>query len=246
MQHSAAIRPRLDSAGRRQTIVEAAMPLFARKGFAGTTTREIARAAGVSEALLFQHFPSKAALYQEILAVGCKGDPALECLADLVPSTETLVRMTQLLLQHFVLGALGEPDEEETRHRLMLQSFLDDGEYARLIGAWVMERVHPLFQASVAAASAAGDLEPRIRPQNAFWFGQHVASMIGYARLGGRDTLPYIGDDDELLADAARFILRGLGMTDEAIERHLAELPLSSSPSARNSRVLLSTSNDRA
>jgi AcrR family transcriptional regulator len=246
MQHSAAIRPRLDSAGRRQTIVEAAMPLFARKGFAGATTREIARAAGVSEALLFQHFPSKAALYQEILAVGCKGDPALERLADLVPSTGTLVRMTQLLLQHFVLGALGEPDEEETRHRLMLQSFLDDGEYARLIGAWVMERVYPLFQASVAAASAAGDLEPRIRPQNAFWFGQHVASMIGYARLGRRGTLPYIGDDGELLADAARFILRGLGLTEAAIARHLDELLSMPAPMARSDHRAPVTSNDRA
>jgi len=60
-------RTRLDFEGRRKAIVGAAMPLFARHGFAGTTTKEIAKAAGVSEALVFQHFPSKAALYQEIL-----------------------------------------------------------------------------------------------------------------------------------------------------------------------------------
>jgi len=73
---------RLDSDERRQAIVDAAVPLFARKGFAGTTTRELAEAAGISEALLFRHFPSKQLLYREILQqVGCQGDPALEQLA---------------------------------------------------------------------------------------------------------------------------------------------------------------------
>ena len=74
---------RLDSDDRRRAIVDAAVPLFARKGFAGTTTRELAAAAGVSEALLFRHFPSKQSLYREILRLGCDGDPAFEKLATL-------------------------------------------------------------------------------------------------------------------------------------------------------------------
>ena len=72
---------RLDSDERRKAIVGAAVPLFARKGFAGTTTRELAEAAGISEALLFKHFPSKQSLYREIRQLGCEGDPALETLA---------------------------------------------------------------------------------------------------------------------------------------------------------------------
>ena len=71
-------KPRLHAEERRVAIVEAAKPLFAQHGFAGTTTKQIARAAGVSEALVFQHFPSKAALYREILLQGCDGDPGLE------------------------------------------------------------------------------------------------------------------------------------------------------------------------
>ena len=47
---------RLDGDERRKEIVRTAVPLFARKGFAGTTTRELAEAAGISEALLFRHF----------------------------------------------------------------------------------------------------------------------------------------------------------------------------------------------
>ncbi|MCE9584993.1 MAG: TetR/AcrR family transcriptional regulator; helix-turn-helix transcriptional regulator [Planctomycetes bacterium] len=43
------------------------MRCFARRGFAGTTTRMLARAAGVSEALVFRHFPDKRSLYDEIV-----------------------------------------------------------------------------------------------------------------------------------------------------------------------------------
>ena len=46
----------MDAADRRTAIMVIATPLFARRGFAGTTTKEIAEAAGVSEALLFRHF----------------------------------------------------------------------------------------------------------------------------------------------------------------------------------------------
>src|SRR5215469_7379651 len=98
---------RLDSDERRKTIVAAAVPLFARKGFAGTTTRELAEAAGISEALLFRHFPSKKHLYGEILQLGCKGDPALERIAALEPSTATLVGMTHFMVRYFLLGAGG-------------------------------------------------------------------------------------------------------------------------------------------
>src|SRR3954469_18345901 len=100
-------RAKLESEERRRGIVDAAMPLFARRGFAGTTTKEIARAAGVSEALVFQHFPSKVALYQEMLKQGGEGDPALEKLLALPPSTETLVSMLRMMLHHFVFAALG-------------------------------------------------------------------------------------------------------------------------------------------
>ena len=43
------------------------MCLFARNGFSGTTTREIARAAGVNEAIIFRFFPHKDDLYAAIL-----------------------------------------------------------------------------------------------------------------------------------------------------------------------------------
>src|SRR5260370_6360242 len=151
---------RLDGDERRKTIVTAAVPLFARKGFAGTTTKELAEAAGISEALLFRHFPSKKQLYGEILRLGCEGDPALERLARFEPSSATLVHMMRFMVRHFLLGGELDRSEIDTRLRLVLHSCLEDGEYARELFDHVFERVHPLFAASLAAAGAAGDLPP--------------------------------------------------------------------------------------
>ena len=57
---------------RRQLILGAAKRCFARHGYTGTTTKSVAAAAAISEALLFKHFPSKAALYAEILSDECE------------------------------------------------------------------------------------------------------------------------------------------------------------------------------
>jgi TetR/AcrR family transcriptional regulator len=58
---------RMSGKNRRQQIVVVAAELFARKGFSGTTTKEIAEGAGVSEAIIFRHFASKDKLYAAIL-----------------------------------------------------------------------------------------------------------------------------------------------------------------------------------
>lgn len=60
--------PRPSGQERQTSIIEAAASLFAANGFKGTTTREIAKAAGISESLLFKYFPTKRALYAAILA----------------------------------------------------------------------------------------------------------------------------------------------------------------------------------
>ena len=82
---------RMTSDLRRQLILSAAKRCFARNGFAGTTTKSVAAAAAISEGLLFKHFPSKAALYAEILAEECEADPDFANLLGQEPSTRTLI-----------------------------------------------------------------------------------------------------------------------------------------------------------
>src|SRR5215467_4319706 len=52
---------------RRHDILAAAMELFAKKGFRGTTTRDLATQADVNEAIIFRHFNNKEELYSAIL-----------------------------------------------------------------------------------------------------------------------------------------------------------------------------------
>jgi AcrR family transcriptional regulator len=49
--------------GTANRIVEAAVQLFSRQGFAASSTHEIARLAGVSEVTVFRHFPRKRDLF---------------------------------------------------------------------------------------------------------------------------------------------------------------------------------------
>ena len=218
---------RLDSDDRRKAIVMAAVPLFARNGFAGTTTRELAAAAGVSEALLFRHFPSKQSLYREILALGCEGDPALEKLATLPASTETAIGIVRFMVRRFVLGSECDRRDLDLKMRLVLHSCLEDGDYARELFATVAPRVVPLFTESLKAAEAAGDLVPlAANGANRFWFAHHVAAMMAFGFLPQAGVIPYEGDIDQLVEDASDFILRGIGMTEAAIvaSRHAPPL----------------------
>lgn len=58
---------RLSGEARRDAIIGAAIQLFAEKGFRGATTRELARAVGVTEPVLYQHFKTKRELYSAII-----------------------------------------------------------------------------------------------------------------------------------------------------------------------------------
>jgi TetR/AcrR family transcriptional regulator len=78
---SDAHRPRMSGEDRRRQLIEVAIDLFSRKGFAGTTTKEIAAAAGVTEAIIFRHFATKQDFYKAILDYKCAGSSAEEWLA---------------------------------------------------------------------------------------------------------------------------------------------------------------------
>lgn len=62
---------RFSAEDRRVQIIETATELFARRGFEGTTTREIAEKAHVNEAIIFRHFPSKEDLYWAVIESQC-------------------------------------------------------------------------------------------------------------------------------------------------------------------------------
>lgn len=206
---------------RRELILSAAKRCFARNGFAGTTTKSVAAAAQVSEALLFKHFPTKSALYAEILAEACEADAALHRLLGMTPSTATLVILIRGMARHFL--HVSEPDQEEEaeRLRLMLSSQLDDGEFARLLYAKVGDLIGPVFVASLDRAVAEGDAaRVGAAPLNLFWFAHHAVLMSALARLPAVHCLSY-GNLPAVERQLCEFILRGIGLTERAIAEHL-------------------------
>jgi AcrR family transcriptional regulator len=218
---------------RRQLILAAAKRCFSRHGFAGTTTKSVAAAAAISEGLLFKHFPSKAALYAEILAEECEADPDLAHLLGQEPSTATLVELVKGMVRHF-LQIRDLPDEQEAqRVRLMATSHLDDGEFARLLYTKVGDLIAPVFTASLDRAVAAGDAS-RIgtEPLNLFWFAHHTLLMAALTRLPAVPCLAY-GNAADLERQLCEFLLRGIGLNEAAIASHLdRELPPDSMQSA--------------
>ncbi len=71
---------RLSAEERRREIVRIAVRIFSQRGFRGTTTKEIAHAVGVSEAIIFRHFATKEELYRAIIDhVACEGGMTNPC-----------------------------------------------------------------------------------------------------------------------------------------------------------------------
>jgi TetR/AcrR family transcriptional regulator, transcriptional repressor of aconitase len=206
---------------RRQLILSAARRCFARHGFAGTTTKSVAAAAAISEGLLFKHFPTKSALYADILAEECEADPVLHRLLELEPSTQTLVVLIREMVRYFQAVAETPDQQEAERLRLLLSSHLDDGEFARLIYQKIASLIGAAFAASLARAVEAGDaVRIEGEPMNLFWFTHHTVLMSAVTRLPSTPCLTY-GKANDLERQLCRFILRGIGVSEAAIAAHL-------------------------
>lgn len=207
---------------RRAAIVEAVLPLFARQGFANTTTKKLAEVAGVSEALIYKHFPSKESLYTEIQNLGCTGkDPGLEKLTALDPSTSTLVYILYYFLRSVSVGKCKESINWEMRHRMLLNSCLEDGSYTRFL---FQNRVSDCFNKMVRCIEVSiesGDMVPScLPPENRIRFAHHVAAMIAIMHLPTQPVIEYGVSKQDLLHQVVWFALRGMGMKDDAIARH--------------------------
>ncbi|MFZ0729043.1 MAG: TetR/AcrR family transcriptional regulator [Methylovirgula sp.] len=210
--------PRLSHDSRRQQILAKAMPLFARHGFAGTTTRRIADAACISEALLFKHFPTKSAVYAAILTDVCEADPGLLRLRALPPSTGTLVIFVQSMINWFL--ARPGPAERNEKLRLVLFSLLEDGEFAQILFDKVEQLVAPIFIDSLAQAIATGDAKPsEASPREFFWFMHHTLCTLAAVLLPQVPPLTY-APAAQLEREVREFILRGIGLSDTAIAAH--------------------------
>lgn len=115
---------------RKLQILRIAMRLFSQCGFSGTTTRKIAQASGVSEAMVFRHFANKEELYAAILDhKACStplGDPR-EVVADAIARKDD-----RAVFEGLALGMLQVHELDGDFQRLLLHSALEEHELARM------------------------------------------------------------------------------------------------------------------
>ena len=214
---------RLSSEERRAAIIKAVRRAFAEKGFHGTTTRELADAAGISEALLFKHFPTKEALFSAMkLSCFSKQDHSrIERLKALEPSASTLVLMVHFLVSHVAGGCASRDEEQDIQNRLMLRSLAEDGEFARLMFRQLAAGWVPKIEECLKVAVAAGEaIDGQVRPDLAGWFTHHLAAALMFHRLPATPVVDYRLPPDKLVEQAVWFALRGMGLNEEAIQRY--------------------------
>lgn len=208
---------------RREAILDASLELFARHGLHGVTTRMIADAAGVSEALLYRHFKGKDELYEALQQSCIKSTvEGAERLSQLEPSTQTLVLAIYFMVrQIFRTGEPGQPGV--SLKRLMLGSLISDGQFARGFLKANFVRFLPKLVACVEAARKAGDLEDKgRRPELRLWLAHHTAVMTANMLLPDPPAVDYGVDLETLTEETTHFALRGLGLSEAAIARHYA------------------------
>ena len=120
-----------------------------------------------------------------------------------------------------VMGKPGDTISWETKHRMIVNSCLEDGEFTRLLYENRFSCCFTKVQACLAAAEATGDIvECMVSRENRVRFAHHLAAMIAINHLPRRPVIDYHVDREELLHEVIWFALRGLGLTDNAIARH--------------------------
>jgi AcrR family transcriptional regulator len=213
---------RMTADERKQSILRAAAPVIAQGGLHGVSVKDIAFAAGVSEALLYKHFPSKQALYDEALAQAREfSQLTISRFATLTPGTESFVLLTYATVEFILFGFPGRQADEQGAARLVFQSLLGDGTYARTIFADTAANWMDYVVASYSAATAAGDIvDLGVAPANRFRFVQQLGMALRLSHLPDPPAFDYHGTQRDLANQATLFSLRGVGVTDAAIARY--------------------------
>ena len=148
---------------RRLQILAVAVSLFSQKGFRGTTTKEIAQAAGVSEAMVFRHFATKQELYSAILdhkaCASGRFDPA-ETAADPMERKDD-----RAVFESLALSALQHHENDPQFQRLLLYSALEKHELAQMFFDQIVRHVYDFLGSYIRERQRDGafiEIDPAI------------------------------------------------------------------------------------
>jgi AcrR family transcriptional regulator len=177
-------------------IVEAAVQLFSRQGFAGSSTHEIARLAGVSEVTVFRHFPRKKDLFWAAtesrlrrLRISKELRDRLDC--DENPRT-ALPGIVTLLVETF-------HNQPEMVRLLYLSLFELEHGAERILRKHLVPLFDPVreYLSRCASKGLIRDLEPGVA---ALGLAASVAAHQGLQQVLSTEDPPYANTDEAIAA----------------------------------------------
>lgn len=199
---------RMSGDERRLQILQVAIDLFSRRGFSGTTTKEIARAARVSEAIIFRHFANKDELYSAILDhKAC--NRSFESEFDEV--RETMRAKDDFgVFYTMAFNALRHHSEDCGFLRLMLHSALEDHDLARMFFESFITDVYRFLGEYICQRQADGafrQIEPNIVVRA--FVGMFVHHSLNNLLWDKEEKLLKISNE-EAAKNFAEILLRGI------------------------------------
>jgi TetR/AcrR family transcriptional regulator len=204
------VRKHVPQGQRREQILDAAAGLFSQRGFAGTTTRQIAAAVGTSETVLFRHFPSKESLYAAILEHRIPSAEVERWLEELRAIAE---RRDDDALFTAVVGAVLESYRTNpVYHRVTLFAALEDRELARIAQVKYTMPVASFLREYISRRQAEGAFRS-VRPEVVVHMLFSVACQ--YALWNALGVNP-LGLTEEEVVTQAVALLAGLRSAPEA------------------------------
>ena len=162
---------RLPREERREQIIHAAADLFSRKGFRGTTTREVAEAAKVSEATVFKHFATKEALYAAIIEAKAQTHQILDT-AMAAAGGGNDAKVLKTIAREMIARTQADP----TLMRLLFFSALEGHALSDLFFRSRVQTMDAFLSHYIADRVAAGAFRPT-DPMQATW---NFMGMIAY------------------------------------------------------------------
>ncbi len=169
------LQQRFSAEDRRQQIMDVATELFAKQGYNGTTTRQIAAEARVNEAIIFRHFETKDDLYWAILDRKSEGRSFRETLIRLLkePGSE------QEKFTAIAENILRRREQDPSLTRLLLFSALENH---KLSGKFLKTYVLEYFE-TLADYIRAGIREGKFRPVDPVIAARGFLGMVSYHSL---------------------------------------------------------------
>lgn len=178
------VQQRFSAEDRRHQILEVAKSIFSRKGYEGTTTREIAMAAKVNEAIIFRHFPSKEELYWAVIDYSCKSTDARGQMIERLRGGGEL----QDVFRELALDILNRRQRDQSLTRLLFFSALENHELSQRFFDHYVAQFYETLASFVKEQITAGkfrDVDPMVAARS--FLGMVIYhSLVDTLFAGGR------------------------------------------------------------